>query len=246
MRPVLFHLRGIPIHSYPALLYVGLTAGITAGNLAAHAAGLDAYRVFWATCLLLVPALIGARLLYVTTHWALYRRSLRRIWNRREGGAALYGGILVALPLSALVIPRLQLPWGRFWDVAVFTMLIAMAIARVGCLLNGCCAGRRATGLLAMYLPNQSGAWEKRLPTPFLEAAWACVLLLLAIALRPRMPFAGALFWMVAGGYAAGRLVLESTRERQPGTPRITIHHSISGALLLLSCGCLAAGWPNP
>lgn len=28
------------------MLYVGLVAGVTAGNIAAHVAGLDAFRVF--------------------------------------------------------------------------------------------------------------------------------------------------------------------------------------------------------
>jgi hypothetical protein len=44
MRPVLFHLRGVPIHSYPAMLYLGMVAGVEAGDIAAHAAGMDSLR----------------------------------------------------------------------------------------------------------------------------------------------------------------------------------------------------------
>ncbi len=79
MRPVLVRWQGIAIHSYTALLYVGLVIGIGAGNFAAHRAGLDPARVFTATLLLLVPALIGARLAFVAGHWAFYRRHRGRI-----------------------------------------------------------------------------------------------------------------------------------------------------------------------
>ena len=83
MRPVMFRWRGLTIWSYPAMLYVGLVAGVVAGNLAAHAASIDAFRVLVATFLLLVPALAGARLLYVASNWSTFRGRTDRIWDRR-------------------------------------------------------------------------------------------------------------------------------------------------------------------
>jgi len=225
------------------MLYVGLVAGIAVGNAAAHSAGMDAFRVSVATFVLLIPALLGARLFYASSHWKIYRRDLRRIWNRNEGGAAQYGGLAFALPLSAPVLTALHLSWGGFWAVAVFTILVGMTFGRIGCLLNGCCAGRPSESWLAVYLPGLRGVWARRLPTQCLEAGWAILLLFFATAIREGMPFRGALFWIVACGYAAGRLVLESTREQRPGAARFTIHHGVSVALILLSVTALASGW---
>ena len=70
MRPILFTWRGLTIHSYPAMLYIGLVLGVTAGNGVAHANGIDALRVYIATLILVVPALAGARLLYVRREMA--------------------------------------------------------------------------------------------------------------------------------------------------------------------------------
>ncbi len=123
------------------MLYFGLVAGVVAGNAAAHAARIDAFRAFVATLVLIVPALIGARLFYATTHWRLYRQSPRRIWNRRDGGATMYGGLPIALLLSVPLLAALRLPFGAFWDVAAFTILVGMIFVRIGCLMNGCCAG---------------------------------------------------------------------------------------------------------
>jgi len=226
------------------MLYCGLVAGITAGNVAAHAAHIDAFRVYVATVLLVAPALAGARLLYVASHWARFRGRADRIWNRREGGAAQYGGLLVILPLSVPLLLVLRLPIGSFWDVTAFTILVGMIFTRIGCFLNGCCAGRPVKRW-GVCLPNHLGMWERRVPTQCLEAAWATVLLVGAVALWERLPFPGALFLLVAGGYAIGRLVLESAREHAPGIGKFTVHHAISLLIAVVSFAALTIRWPK-
>jgi phosphatidylglycerol:prolipoprotein diacylglycerol transferase len=245
MRPVLFHLRGVPIHSYPAMLYLGMVAGVEAGDIAAHAAGMDSLRVLVALVLLLGPALVGARLLFVAYHWRIYREHPRRIWNTKDSGAAQFGGILLALPLSIPLVRMLHLSWGRFWDVAVFTAVVGVIFGRFGCLLHGCCAGRKSTSPFALYLPNARGVRAWRLPTQLLEAGWATVMVITAVLIRSKMPFPGALFWVIAAGYAAGRFVLLSFREAEPGTGRFTIQHGVSAGLVVLSLAMLEYRWPN-
>jgi len=245
MRPVLFRLRGVAIHAYPAMLYLGLVCGIVAGNAAAHAAHVDAFRVYVATLLLVPVALVGARLLFVACEWTLYRDDLRRIWNRREGGAALYGGLILALPLSLPILSALGVGFGAFWDIASFTMLVGMIFTRVGCLLNGCCSGRPSSRWWGVFLPNHAGVWARRIPTQCLEATLAAALLAAAAANWHRMPFPGALFAFVAAGYAGGRLLLEGTREQRAGERRFTVQHAISLAMVVASLTVLTVRWPT-
>jgi phosphatidylglycerol---prolipoprotein diacylglyceryl transferase len=242
MRRVLFRWQGLDIYSYPFMLYLGLVFGVLAGTVAANVAHLDSARVRLATLLLLVPALAGSRLLFVATHWHIYRREPRGIWRRSEGGAAMYGGLLLGVPLSGPLLSLLQVPFGAFWDVATFTILIGMVFTRVGCVLNGCCAGRPSSSRFALYLPNCRGIWERRLPTQLMEGGWAVLLLGGAATTWNRMPFAGALFLSVVGAYGAGRLVLESTRECQSGNARFGLQHAISAGLVVVSVAALFAG----
>jgi prolipoprotein diacylglyceryltransferase len=244
MRPLLFTWRGIKVWSYPAMLYVGLVVGVAAGNIAAHAAGLDAFRVYVATLLLIPPSLIGARLLHVFTHWDIYRNDRKRIWNRNEGGQAQYGGLAVMVPLSFPLLAILDIPLGGFWDVSSFTILVGMIFTRVGCLLNGCCAGR-PSGIFGVHLPNARGVWEKRIPTQILEAAWATILVIVSALIWHMLPFSGALFLFVVAGYAVGRLALESARELAPGARGFTIHHAISLGMIVLSLAAFTANWPK-
>src|SRR5258708_14795850 len=178
MRPVLFRCRGFTPWSYPAMVYFGFVVGIVAGNIAAHAAHVDALRVYVATLVLIPAGLIGAKLLYVFSHWPLYRHNPRRIWDPSQGGAAQYGGLALVLPLSLPLLAALGLSFGAFWDVAVFTILLVMIFGRVGCLMNGCCAGRRSRSWITLYLPNRSGVWDRRIPTQCLETGLAAVLLI--------------------------------------------------------------------
>jgi prolipoprotein diacylglyceryltransferase len=135
---------------------------------------------------------------------------------------AMYGGLPVMLLLSIPITGALGIPLGRFWDAAIFTILLGIAFTKLGCYLNGCCTGR--------------GIWRARFPAQLLEAAWAALLTILAAAaVSWRLPpYPGALFLMAGGMYASGRLVFENLRESEPGgTPRAGVVFSI--ALLVLS-----------
>jgi phosphatidylglycerol:prolipoprotein diacylglycerol transferase len=242
MRPILFRWRGIDVHSYPAMLYTGLVIGVFAGNAAAHASGLDARNVFAATILLIIPALAGARLLFIAANWQTYRKNISRIWNPVDSGAAQYGGLLVAVPLSIPLLKTLDLPFGAFWDIGVLTILVGMIFTRVGCLLNGCCTGRVSKSWLSLYLPGRDGQWDKRIPTQILEASWATMLLVVGLIIWHSLPFRGALFIFVVAGYACGRLVLESLREHHLSGQRFTLQHAISLLLIVASLAALTAG----
>ena len=143
----------------------------------------------------------------------MFRREPRRIWRRGEGGATLVGGLLLAVALSPAVLAALGLPFGAFWDAATFTLLVGMIFTRVGCLLNGCCAGRPSEGRLALRLPGQSGRWERRHPVQLLELTTAVALLggCLAIASAELPP--GAIFLFAVAGYGCARSIIDPLRE---------------------------------
>ena len=225
------------------MLYLGLVLGVVAGNLAAHRAGINAARCYVATLILIAAALLGARLLFVVTHWTFYKNDLRRIWDRREGGFSMYGGLPVALLVSVPLLRLVQLPFGGFWDVGGITILVGMIFARTGCLLSGCCAGRRSSGRFTAHLPNSAGVWAQRVPSQVFEALWAATLLLIAIQVWRWMPFQGALFLLISFGYASGRLVLDVARERETTVSGFSLAQKISAVTSALSFSVLVLYW---
>jgi phosphatidylglycerol:prolipoprotein diacylglycerol transferase len=239
MPRILFEWHGIRIYSYPAFLYLGLVFGVVAENHAAHVAGLDSARVFLATLVLIIPALVGARFLYVAAHWRDYRREPRRIWRQSEGGAAMLGAIPVMLLAAVPVLAAFELPFGAFWDVATFCILTGMIFTRIGCLLNGCCGGRPSEGFWAIPLPDHRGIWERRIPSQLLEAGWAALLLAGAAIVWHAMPFPGALFLTALAGYAGGRIVLEATRQNRQTLGPVDLQQALAAICAGSALACL-------
>ena len=227
------------VSSYVAMLALGCVAGTYAGLAVAAHDGLNGERFVAATAILLVPALVGARLWYVATHLSRYRTEPRAIWRRADGGSALYGGLVLAVAASAPVLAVLDLPFRRFWDAAAVTMLVGLALTRVGCLMNGCCAGRETAGPLGMVLPDVRGVRRRRYPTQMLEAGWAVAVLVVVLAIRPADPAPGELFAAVVAGYAAGRLVLEAMRQTPDPRRTLAVNGAASAVLIVAAAAVL-------
>jgi phosphatidylglycerol---prolipoprotein diacylglyceryl transferase len=243
MRPILFQWRKLTIWSYPAMLYAGLVFGVVAGSIAARKAGIDTLHAYIATLILIIPALAGARLLFVAVHWEVYGHNLSRIWNRREGGYVMYGGLPIVLLLSIPLLRALQLNFGTFWDVSSFTILLGMIFTRIGCFLNGCCYGRKSSSWIGVRLPDSRGIWDRRFPTQILEALCGGLMLICAVLVWRWRPFPGSVFLLVTLGYSGLRFLTEFAREVQPAASRFGIAHAISCITFLSSAAVLLIHW---
>jgi phosphatidylglycerol---prolipoprotein diacylglyceryl transferase len=243
IRQVLFEWRGTRIYSYPVMMYVGLTLGLFAGNCVADLAGMNSARVFVATILLAIVGMIGARMMFVATHWAVYRREPQRIWRRSEGGADLLGGVGLAVAVSPPLLAAMAIPLDAFGDVAIFVMLIWLIFGRVGCLLHGCCSGRLSTGWLSLKLSDHNGIACSRIPTQLLEAGLGLVLLGGAAALWNERPFPGALFISVVLVYGVGRFALQSMRDEQDRVYNVNIQQAVCATVIALSVTALLWLW---
>jgi phosphatidylglycerol---prolipoprotein diacylglyceryl transferase len=213
VRKILFRWNNFNVYSYPAMLYVGMIAGVLVGTHVAQFSGMKPNGFAVASAVLLAPALVGARLLFVLSHWDLYRHDLSRIWRRSDGGMAMYGGLVLAVPLSILLLGKMHLPFFEYWDAATFTILVGMVFTRIGCLLNGCCAGRPTSAWCGFNLPDHRGIWQRRIPTQILEIAWAIVILCAAIFILDRKPPPGAIFCLLIVAYCSSRFFLEPLRD---------------------------------
>lgn len=241
MRPVLFSVRGRNVHSYPAMLYAGLVSAFYVMYGIAPTLGLARLPAALALLILFVPALVGSRLWFVADHWTIYREDHRRIWRRSEGGLALFGGLVLALLLSPLILSGLGVGFVAFWDAATFAILVAMAFTRVGCLLNGCCSGRACDGPAGVWLPDHAGHWQRRYPVQILEMTAALALLLGAVSLLGLGAPRGAIFIFGLGGYGAVRLALDRLRERPE--PTATTHPAAVAIFVACSLALFAVGW---
>jgi phosphatidylglycerol:prolipoprotein diacylglycerol transferase len=226
--------------AYPVLLYAGITIGIEVSLLMARSRGLATPAVLAALILLLVVALSGARLLYVLPRWRAYATDPLRVLRFQEGGAAMLGGLLLAVPASFAVLPALGLPVARFWDVATFTMLPALVVTRVGCVLRGCCAGRETSAWGGVLLANASGVCARRVPLQAMDAGCGVVLLGIAAWLW-RQPVAdGTVMLVVVALYGVGRVWMDGLREQRDRVGGVIVTPVLAFGLSVVSLAVLA------
>src|SRR5262249_46043354 len=120
---------------------------------------------------------------------------------------------------------------------------LGLAFTRGGCLLNGCCGGRPASGWVALDLPGDRGGLQRRYPTQIIEMAFALLLFAPAFIFRSPAPVPGGFFCSTIIAYGAGRFFLERLREDETGGRDRAAMQTTSIVLLVLALAGLAMVW---
>jgi phosphatidylglycerol---prolipoprotein diacylglyceryl transferase len=138
------------------------------------------------------------------------------------GGAGLtiYGAILGAALGIWIYCKITKTKMGYIVDLMAPGIIIAQAIGRVGCLLNGCCYGTPTTlpwGLV--YTDPQSFGFNGGIPTHptvVYEIIYCIIVFVVLMMLRKKLKPDGSLFALYLALYAAWRLGIDFLRD---GTP---------------------------
>lgn len=146
MLPILFRIHGIPFHSYGLMVVAGFAVAMWWSVRECERHDLPREMMLDYATYCLVTGIVFARILFVTLNWQDYAGDPVSVFRIQEGGlsfhGALFGGI-VAMMLFSKIRKR------SFWllaDVVSPCVILGYPLARLGCLLNGCCYGT-PTGL---------------------------------------------------------------------------------------------------
>lgn len=252
MYPTLWKFNGLELHSYGLLLAIAFLLGIQIFVSRARARGIPEEPMQTLSLWLLVLAIVGARALFVVTHWADYASDPLAILRLWEGGLILYGGYVFAIAGGILYLRRRGIRVWRVGDAAAPSMALGIGIGRLGCFMNGCCFGLPTTLPWGVHFPAESVPSFVFPGVPlhpaqlYLSLAGLGIFFwLLAADRKPR--FEGWLFWTYIAIDAALRFVLDFTRYYDSssaigslGGLSFNMNQVLSGALILLSLAMLA------
>ena len=135
-------------------------------------------------------------------------------------GLTIYGAILGAALGIWVYCKITKTKMGYIVDLMAPGIIIAQAIGRVGCLLNGCCYGTPTTlpwGLV--YTDPQSFGFNGGIPTHptvVYEIIYCIIVFAVLMMLRKKLKPDGSLFALYLALYAAWRLGIDFLRD---GTP---------------------------
>lgn len=249
-----FSIFGIDIKWYGILITVGFLLAILYCLKRSREFGLDEDSVIDALLFAVPSALIGARLYFVVFHFDLYRDDLTRIFSVRDGGLAIYGGIIFALLAAFFVMRFKKLKPLALFDLASLGFLIGQAVGRWGNFVNREAFGTTTTLPWRMRLHyGLTGQSSIDVHPCFLYESLWCLLgfLLLHLYSRKRR-YDGELFLMYVAWYGMGRGFIEMLRIDSlfiPGTPlRVSLvlgFLSALAAVILLIIGRLRPADPE-
>lgn len=141
MHPVLFHVGDFPVRSFGVALMVGFLVAIWMAAKRAKLYGMTEQQVQDGALWVILGGVLGARVLFIAQEWKRYEGNWTEIFKLQMDGLTSFGGLLGGA-IAILVYARIKkFKATQFFDVVGVPTLVASAIGRVGCLLNGCCYG---------------------------------------------------------------------------------------------------------
>ena len=247
---------GFDIAYYGIVIGIGILAGLMMAVMEAKRTHQNVEDYYDLAIYGVIFSIIGARAYYVIFSWDMYKDDIKSIINIREGGLAIYGGVITAIVVVFIFAKIKGLSPFLLFDTGGFGLITGQMIGRWGNFFNREAFGEYTNGLFAMRLPVDAvrssdittKMWNHAEtvkgvmyiqvhPTFLYESLWNLGLLLFMLWYRKRKKFTGEMLLIYLTGYGIGLAWIEGLRTDQlliPGTS-LAVSQLLSVALAVIS-----------
>ena len=246
---------------YGIIIACGMMAGVLLAATIAKRSGQDPDVYYDVAIYAIIFALVGARLYYVAFKWEYYSQDLSRILNVREGGLAIYGGVIAAV-LTVYIYCRIKkLSFGLIADTAAPALILGQCIGRWGNFFNREAFGGYCDNIFAMQLPVSAVrssditqalyehimmvdgiAYIQVHPTFLYESLWNFGVMVCLLLYWKHRKFNGEVFLLYMLGYGLGRFWIESLRTDQLLLPIFNYPVSMVVAMIMMVVAVILIG----
>jgi len=225
---VAFSIFGLDVAWYGVLITLGMILAFVYCSFRAKYEGIKSDDLIDLAILIIVFCIVGARLYYVIfefshfiakggTFWQNLWQTILNIINIRDGGLAIYGGVLGGFFAALIISKRKRIRFPILLDVLVGGVLIGQIIGRWGNFMNGEAFGYETDILWRMGIKKISagGLYSTYMevhPTFLYESLWNLVGFVLMAIFYKKKKFHGQHFAFYLIWYGAGRAVIEALR----------------------------------
>jgi len=239
MNPIAFNILGLDIRWYGIFIATGMMVGILLASFTCKLKDVNYDELLNIVLISFPIAIIGARAYYVIFEFGQYKDNLIEVFNIRQGGLAIHGGIIFGM-LAAFIYTRYKKEnLLEFADVAAPSIIIAQAMGRWGNFFNSEAHGGPVTQGFISKFPHfiQQGMLIDGVyyhPTFLYESIWNVMVCLVLIYLLRKTFKRGTVFFTYIGLYSIGRFFIEGLRtdSLMLGSIRVAQLISLSGVAI--------------
>lgn len=210
--PAYFSIGNFNIYMYGVIIAIGFLLAVFYISRVHDRLGLSMDDIYDLVIFAVPSAIVGARLYYVVFNWSLYAGNFASVFAIRDGGLAIYGGVIGAIIALWLRCRAKKLSFCASLDVAGFGLLIGQFIGRWGNFFNREAFGYETDIFCRMGLTTSAGTMYVH-PTFLYESLWNFVgFLILHFHSRKKRQYAGQYFILYVIWYGIGRAFIEGLR----------------------------------
>lgn len=221
--PVAFSLGGFSVRYYSIAIFFAIVFGSAFSAFAAkkYYQNVSVERFFDILPVVIICAILGARLYYVGLGWGYYSGHLVEILAFRQGGLSIHGAILGGFLGGLWCVKRYSLNLWRYADVFSYGLILGQAIGRLGNFFNAEAFGKPCyfSDWLCLYVPYENRPFdyigvEYFHPAFLYEMIWDVFVLLVLFFVVRRFAANkhGIVFFSYLILYSLGRLFIEHIR----------------------------------
>lgn len=162
-------------------------------------------------------AIVFARIYYVVFRFNMYSEDILSVFNIREGGLAIYGGVIGGLLAARIVARKHDVSLPVLLDILAPALVLGQAIGRWGNYINMEAYGLRIADEYLQFFPFAveipvGDIWYWHLATFFYEFCWNLLVFGLLLIVRHFLRRKGDVFSWYLLLYCSGRTVIEGLR----------------------------------
>jgi phosphatidylglycerol:prolipoprotein diacylglycerol transferase len=205
--PILFSVGPWEFRWYSAILIISAALALLLLLLEAKRLGLSRSHAIVLFLWGIVFKITFAKLFLFVDRWQYYSVDPSRIWDLSSG--RLDGGIIGYILLLIIYSQIIKFPFWRLSDLVIPCLAIAVAVGRIGCLINGCCYGITCDLPWAIIYTNPRSYAPLNIPihpVQLYQAVWYSAVFAAVWLLRKRLKPEGSLFLLFIMLHASGDL----------------------------------------
>ena len=237
--PSSFSLFGLNIYYYGVIIALGFILAMVYCSRNAKDFGIKSDDFFDLMLWIIPCCIIGARLYYVLFNLEHYLADPGEIFAIRDGGLAIYGGIIVGVIVIIGVSRHKKIPIPAMLDLAVFGLLIGQILGRWGNFMNREAFGAETEIFCRMGLTAPDGSTIFVHPTFLYESLWnlAGLIFLIVWTKKGHRKYDGQCTLIYFFWYGLGRAWIEGLRTDSLyiGSTNIRVSQALSIVLVLIS-----------